>query len=386
MGAIFGGMNTTQQTNSATNHVVPAFLSNQAQTNLANADSIASQPYVGQQVANLTPDQIAGFQTIRNVAGSGNPYLSQIQNAYSTYGNTPASSVNVSSLLGGGVNPNNTTLQNYMDQNISTELNPTLAEIERQRQIAVSGTGGVGSQATGAGGSDAFGDARAGVEAANTNAAALRAAGQATGTAYQNAHQNALQALGIDRSNALNAQTTNAGLNEQYLARVLGSGNALQGLDAAQMQRGLTQGQSLLSIGGQQQAQDQAILNLPWLNNQGQQAYELAALQGQNAATTAAVPAAGYTNYGQGTVQQPNNSGWGMLGSLGGAILGNMIMPGVGGAIGSSLGGSLANMGGAGGILGAPGGYAGNGWGNNMLGGDIYGNVPPAVNAGIGHA
>jgi hypothetical protein len=336
------GSTTTQQTNSAGSRVMPAWLTNQAQTNFANANAIAAQPYVRQQMSPLTSDQLAGFQTVRNAGGAANPYLSQIENAYGTYGSAPAMNINSPSILGGGVSPNNTSIQSYMDPNINAELAPTLANIERQRQIAVSGAGGVGSQATAQGGPDAFGDARAGVAEANTNEAALRANAAATGQAYQNAYASALQARGMDVGNAMNAQTANAGLNEQYLARVLGSGNALQNLDQSQLQRGLAAGNAMLGIGNQEQAFNQAVANLPYTNNQAQQQFALAGLQGQNAATATAVPAAGYTQYGQTSTQQPNNSGWALAGSLGGAILGNMVMPGVGGAIGSSLGGALA--------------------------------------------
>lgn len=313
----FGNTQTSQTDLSRT---MPAWLTGQAQTNIANANQIAGQAYIGQQVAGLTPDQQTAYGMVRNIAGTGNPYLAQIQHDYGQYGSAPASTVSAPSVLGGGVDAAKASLGDYMDPNIKAELDPTLAEIERQRQMAVAGPGGVGSQATGQGGADAFGDSRAGVATADTNAAALRAGATATGQAYQNAFTNAASLRGVDLSNMINTQTTNAGLNEQQLARVFGSGNALQGLDLSQMQRGLTGANALNATGQQQQQYDQAVANLPWLNNQGRQQYALAGLQGQNAATATATPAAGY-NQTQ-TTYAPNNSGWALAGSLAGSILG----------------------------------------------------------------
>ena len=287
----FGNQQTSSQNTSRT---TPQWLSGAAQNNVNFATNIGSGGYVGQQVAGLTPDQTSSFGQVRNIAGSGNPYLSQIQNAYTQYGSTPAQSVNAPSVLGAGTNAATASLTDYLDPSIKTELAPQLAEIERQRQIAVSGAGGVGSQATAHGGGDAFGDARAGIAEAGTNAAAMRQSAQATGQAYSQAFQNAMNLRGIDVNNLLNQQTTNAGLNEQALSRLVGSGNALSRLDQSQLNRGLTAANALGAAGLQQQQQNQAQANLPWLNNQGGLQWDLSRLAGMNQATSAATPAAGY--------------------------------------------------------------------------------------------
>lgn len=354
----------TQTSSSDTSRTMPAWLTGQAQQNLGTANNIAGQNYVGQAVAGLTPDQLRAFGNIEGIAGSpnaNNPYLAQIRQAYATYGATPAQSVSAPSVLGAGTNAATASLGDYVDPNLQMELNPTLSSIERQRQIAVSGAGGVGSQATGQGGADAFGDARAGVAQAQTNDAALRANAAATAQAYQNAFQNAASLRGIDVSNLINTQTTNAGLNEQALARVLGSGNALQNLSTSQTGQALTLDQALGAAGQQQQQQNQAQANLPWLNNQGQQQFSLAQLAALDAALGSATPAAGYNQTT--TNSAPNNSGWALAGSLGGSLLGNMLLPGLGSAFGGALGGAITGS-----------------------GGDIYADTAPQVNGGIGHA
>jgi hypothetical protein len=309
------GMQTTQQTD--TSRTMPSWLTNQAQTNIGNANNIAAQGYVGQHVAGFTGAENQAFANIAgtvNAPNANNPYLSRIQQAYNTYGTAPAGLVNAPSVLGSNVNPATASLSQYIDPNLQMELDPTLQNIERERQIAISGAGGVGSQATGQGGADAFGDARAGVAEAQTNKAALTANAAATGQAYQNAFTNAANLRGVDLSNMINTQTTNAGLNEQQLARVLGSGNALQNLSTSQTGQALTLDQALLGTGQLQHQQNQAEANLPWLNNQGRQQFELAGLAGQNAATGVATPAAGWNQTS--TTSQPNNSGWALAGSL----------------------------------------------------------------------
>jgi hypothetical protein len=337
------GMTQTGQTDAT--RTMPAWLTGQAQTNIGTANGIAAQPYVGQQVAGLTPDQVQSFRNIEGIAGSpnaNNPYLSQIQQAYTTVGSTPASSISAPSVLGAGVNPATASLGQYIDPNLQMELQPTLANIELERQTAVSGAGGVGSQATGQGGADAFGDSRAGVAEAQTNKNALLADAQATGQAYQNAFTNAANLRGIDLSNLLQTQTTNAGLQQQQLQNVLGSGNALQNLATSQTGQALTLDQALLASGQLQQQQNQAVANLPWLNNQGQQQFELAGLAGQDAATATATPAAGYSTTS--STFAPNNAGWALAGTLGGAILGSAAGP-LGSSLGASLGSGITGTG-----------------------------------------
>jgi len=98
----------------------------------------------------------------------------------------------------------------------------------------------------------------------------------------------------------------------------------------------------LLAAGQLQQQQSQAVANLPWLNNQGQQQFALAGLAGQDAATATATPAAGYSTTG--STFAPNNAGWALAGTLGGAILGSAAGP-FGGSLGASLGSGITGTG-----------------------------------------
>ena len=309
----FGMTTTSQQTNTPS-----PFVQGAGQSAFNFAQSLASQPFNAplQGVAGFNPMQTQGWGTISRMASApnaNNPFYNQEANAFSSYGSAPASRVSAPSVLGGGTNPFTASLNDYLDPNLNLELNPQLAEITRQANIAKSGPGGTGASATAAG---AFGDARQGVENANVDAAAMRQAAQATGQAYQNAFQNAANLRGVDISNLLNTQSTNAQLQEQMLNRLLGSGNALQNLAQYQTGTGLNLAQAAIGGGTQQQqnAQQQlnALYNQQLQNVLGPYQYQIPAL---NAALSALTPTQPSTT----TVQQPNNAGWNILGSIFGA-------------------------------------------------------------------
>jgi len=310
------GMTTTsQQTNTPSPLVQSA-----GQSAFNFAQNLATQPFSAplQGTPGFTPQQTQAFSQIGQLASApnaNNPFYSTISNDFAAYGAAPAGHVGAPSVLGANVDPATATLNHYIDPNLRLELDPTLAEITRQAQIAKNGPGGVGAAATSAG---AYGDARQGVEDANVDAAAMRQAAQATAGAYQNAFTNAAALRGTDVSNLINTQAQNANLNEQALARVLGSGNALQNLASYQTGTGLNLAQGLLGAGNQQQqlAQQQAnaIYNKQLQNVLGPYQYQVPALNSTMAALTPTQPSTS-------TVQQPNNALLNVLGSLTGSVL-----------------------------------------------------------------
>ncbi len=335
------GPSTTGSSTSMSSY--PPQLLDAANKNLGLSETLGLGPFNAptQQIAGFSPDQTSAFGLTRSLAASGNPYLASIQNDYANYGGAPASKISAPSVLGPNANAATASLGDYLDPNIRTELDPTLAEIARQAQIAKTGAGGEGTAATAAG---AFGDARSGVERAGIDEAQMRQAAQATAGAYENAFRNAANLRGIDISNLIGTQTTSAGLNEQALARALGAGNAFTNLDRYMTQRGLDLAQALDRTGAQQQQNQQQGLtsqfNQQMLSLLGPYQYQLPALNATLGAVTGAAPKTTTT-----TASAPNNSGW----ALGGALLGNMIVPGLGGVVGSGLGSALGGSVGAGG-------------------------------------
>ena len=305
------GMTTTQQ---QTNTPSP-FVQNAGQQAFGFARNLANEPFSAplQGVAGFTPMQTQGWGTIANLASApnaDNPFYRTVANDYASYGAAPASHIGAPSVLGANVDPATASLTQYLDPNLQLELNPTLAEITRQANIAKTGAGGVGSAATAAG---AFGDARQGIENANVDEAAMRQAAQATAGAYRNAFTNAANLRGIDLSNLINTQSANANLNEQALARVLGSGNALTNLAQYQTGQGLNLAQAAVAGGAQQQQNAQQQLNSLYTQQLqdllGPYQYQLPALNQTVSALTPTQPSTA-------TTQQPNNAGWNILGSV----------------------------------------------------------------------
>jgi hypothetical protein len=340
------GMTTTKS-----DTTIPSNFTQFAGQNTYNfANSLADQPFNAplQQIAGFNPMQTQGWGSISQMASApnaNNPFYNREANAFAAYGAAPASHISAPSMLGSNVNPATATLNQYIDPNLQLELNPTLAEITRQANIAKSGAGSVGAQATGAG---AFGDARQGVENANVDEAAMRQAAQATAGAYQNAFTNAANLRGVDVSNLINTQAQNAGLNEQALARVLGSGNALQNLAQFQTGQGLNLAQAAIAGGTQQQQNAQQQLNA-FYNQQLQNL--LGPYQYQMPALTSALTAMKGTQPSVTNTQQPNNALAALLGPLAGSAPG--LISGIGSGLGSvfgslgSLFGGAASTGGA---------------------------------------
>jgi len=94
---------------------------------------------------------------------------------------------------------------------------------------------------------------------------------------------------------------------------VLGAGSALQNLANYQTSTGLNLGQVLLGTGNQQQQNAQSQANATY--NQALQAL-LGPYQYQVPALNASVAALTPTQPTTTTVQQPNNAGWNVLGTV----------------------------------------------------------------------
>lgn len=327
------GQTTTDSTKSFTPN--PA-ISGAATSNINYAQNLETSgftPYSGSQVADFGPLQQ------QSLTAAGGP----------TIGNT------IQGVLGQG--PQSVTPQTiasnmspYMNQYVAQALAP---QIQAQNQQFAAQNQQLDAAATSSG---AFGDARAGIQAANlTNQQNLAQQGL-IGTAYTNAFNTAIGAGAQDSAMNLQGQTTNANLANQQQQTQLAAANQLQGNIGFQN-----------TMGQQQTAQSQAGLNAQynqWLMAQ-QQPYQ--AIQANNSAISAGSQAMPATQ----TSSSPDNSGYGMLGSLAGTALGGIF----GGPIGASLGGSLGGMlGGGSSSTGSMSAYA--------PGGSAYGATPQYANGG----
>lgn len=323
----FGNTETGKKTTDFTAN--PA-VANAATSNLNFAQNLRDKGftgYSGNQVAPFSGQQQSSFDMTNAVAGGAPGDLSTARNFYNTAGNTNLGTVNPNT-ISSAMNP-------YLNQYVNYALAP---QIQAQDQQFAQQNKNLDAAATSSG---AFGDARAGIEAANLTTNQNLARQGLIGNAYNTAFNTAIGAGAQDVSNNLQGQVTNAGLRQQEAQNQLGAGNAMTGF-------GMNLIGSQNAMGQQQTAQGQAGLNAAynqWLMAQ-QYPFQTAQLVNQTTQTGAQAMPASQTS----TTYAPNNSGW----ALAGAALPFLAAPFTGGmslaAAPMSL--SAGNYGGTGGGIG----------------------------------
>jgi len=305
----FGDSKQTEKTTKET--TLPGYLSDAAQQNVARAATVTSKPfeaYTDPRVAGRTDDQNTASGIIRAAAGTTNPYTDQIKDAYGNLITAPAQSVTPASFLGGDKNVNNTTITDYMNPYIMAALQPQLEAIARQGDADRKR---LNATATFSG---AFGDARHGVESSNQTRDENILTTNTVGTGYKDAFDRAAGLRGADITNDLNAQNANAGYKETALTRGATGGTDLLNLDKYNTGRQIDVGNALEAQGAKEQATKQAGLDANFQEFLRKQGYDneqiklmasiLAASPGNKEGTTV------------GTTEKPDNSGFGILGSL----------------------------------------------------------------------
>jgi hypothetical protein len=292
------GNSTQKTTNTSTSG--PSWLTGPAQSNINYAQNLQTtgfQPYTGQQVADFSPQQSQSFDLGSSVAGGVSPYAGETGSLINNYANAGPSSVTPETI--------SSQMSPYMNQYVNLALQP---QLEAQNQQFASQNKSFDSAATGAG---AFGDTSWGLGRSNlTNEQNIAQQGL-VGNAYNNAFNAAIGAGAQDVANNLTGQTTNANLNETALNRQLQGANAIYG--------DTTGATNLVNtLGGQQTAQSQADLNAQYNQWLMAQQYPFQTTQLVNQSIAAATPGAGQN--GTSTTTAPDNSGFGILGSVLGSV------------------------------------------------------------------
>jgi len=326
----FGNSQTSTQTTNSNYNPAP-WLSNAAQNNLnfaGNLQSTGFQPYTGQQVADFSPQQTASFGQGQGIAGAVTPNVQTAGTSLGDFLNRTSTNPTITpESISSQMSP-------YMNQFVQLALNPQITAAQNQQAIDQQELQG---QATSAG---AFGDPRAQILQSNRQLVNDLANQGLIGNAYTAAFNTAIGAGAQDVANNLNAQIAqgNLGLGTQA--------QRLSGINTA-FGQGVTSTNLSNTLGSQQTAQQQANLNA--LYNQwliGQQ-YPFQTTQLVNSSLGAATPAAPSSSNSTQTTSQPNNSGWGILGSVAGAALAPFT-----GGLSLGLGSALGAAGNA--IFGSP--------------------------------
>jgi len=299
----FGNQETgRKETTSTANPAVASA----ATGNLSFVQNLRDQgfkPYEGPQVANFSDQQKNSFGLTDAIVGNGTGDASKA--LINTYSGAPAQSVNANTIASG--------MSPYMNEYVMRALAPQMRQMDISNAKDMAG---VNSAATSAG---AFGDARAGIEAANTRFNQNVQREGVIGNAYDRAFNTAIGASAQDQSNSLSAQNANANYMEQALQRALGGSSALQGLQNQQLGVAGAQNQ----MGQQQTARDQAELTAKynqWLMAQQQPRQDAALVNQTVAAGANAMPASTSA-----VESKPDNSGLALAGSLGTTLLSAFI-------------------------------------------------------------
>ena len=318
----WGGMETTSETTSKT--TLPKYIRKAGEKAVGAANDYLDRgftPYDGQRVADFTTDQTDAFGLIRTLATTPNPYLQDIESLFKSYANTPATSISTPSILGGDTDVRTSGIQDYMNPYLRQVLDPQLREIERQGKLRRN------QNASAATMEGAFGDFRHGV----MDASQVRDENQLLTDTTGRAHHAAFDAAGNLRSrdvdNLMRTDQTNAMLLEEALKRMVTGGAQLRDLDKYSMGRDLDLAKSLGVVGEMQQKHDQSKLNTDFEEFLRKVSFEPDAIK-LLAGIAAGVP---YEKTQTLTTMAPDNSGWQMLGSLGGTALKAAMAPMTGG-------------------------------------------------------
>jgi hypothetical protein len=252
----FGDMKTTEQTTKTTS--LPDYLSNAAQTNVANAGNVTSTPfqaYTAPRVADLSGDQQAAGGLIRATAGASDPYTDQIKALFDRYSNTAAPSISAPSILGPGVDPRTASISDYINPYVDATLQPTLDAIARSGAAARQRSNATATMA------GAFGDSGHGILRSADDRNETTQVRDATGQAYNTAFNTAAALRGQDVGNLLTTQKANADYGLEALQRAITGGGALTNLDKYDTGRTLDLANALDKSGAEQRGVAQTKLD-----------------------------------------------------------------------------------------------------------------------------
>jgi hypothetical protein len=252
-----GGGSQTAKTSSAT--TLPDWVTNQAQSNLARANTVADnlgQPYSGPRVANLNEGQQASIDELWNNRNMSQPGYAAAQSTLNGLQSFNPAMINAGQL-------SNTDLSPYMNPFTQNVIDASMKTMDQQRR---QGINSIGDQAAG---SKAFGGSRHGVAEGVLNAQSALGAGQlASGLNMQN-FQQAQGAAGQDIASRFAADSANqqAGLQGAGVrmnaansgAAVAGQGqeSAMNGLMAALSGYGLRQQETQANMDANRQVYEE---------------------------------------------------------------------------------------------------------------------------------
>ncbi len=340
----FGNMQTTQQNNgtntnssqslinsaSAAQSDIDPMLRDQANSNLdwlTNARENGYTPYEGPRVAADTWPQANARSQFSNMSNDEvNKFINQGYQYVQAAGNAPAQHVGTERVVDQGGQLG--AISDYTSPYINQVLKPQLQDLDEEGMRRAKE---LNSRAAMAG---AFGDTGWEFGRARESDLTRRAREAAIGNANQNAYDRAMQLRETDAGRFLDVNKSNANYEEQRLARMQSVGNDMAKMGIMNDQNRLAILGALDKSGQALQAQDQKALDAAYQEFSRATGFPLEvsqmiiqavngsplskAMSEQKVGTTDTTTNSSGTTTGQ--TQQPNNSGFNILGSLLGAF------------------------------------------------------------------
>lgn len=394
---LFQGTTPAQGTNySQSQSNVPTWLQEYTQGVLAQANSVASQPYQtygGPRVAGQTADQTGAASAVEGLQGQYQPNLDQASALASSSANPsaingalsylPQAQQGIQSALG-TANAGYAAASPYLNNSssmIQSALNPTAAQINPYAQNVIGSAEtqaqqfwqnqlqpSIQQQYAAAGQSGSSADLRAQTEGANQLAESIQSTGNAAlSQAYQQAQTAGLAgaqqeaglgttaagiasqqgALGLQGASALGGLAqTQGGLGYEQGALGLQGAGTLGSLAQTGQQLGLQGASALDTVGGEQQSLNQQNLNVGYQDflNQQQYPYQQASWLSQMIGGTATptntpgMTQGSQTSYAPSTGASPLSQAIGTYAGLNSGSVGSALSGSTGGA---ARGGSI---------------------------------------------
>lgn len=293
---------------------IPQYLTDASQSNIAALNDLRSngfESYGGPIAAGASGNQDQAFGMSSAIAGSSNPYTATSQDAFTRAATAGPQSVSTQRAIDdvpGAPGTAGGSTQDYMNPYVAQVLAPQLRDIDQQAALRQNQSD---AQATMSG---AFGDARTGFAQAQNSKNQQLARTDAIGKTYSDAYTNAMSLKEGDIARNLDTSKTNAALNEQGLSRAITGGQALTGLDQYDTGRTSDLIQQLLASGGVQRGinQDQLTAAYNEFLRKQQRPLQTSAL------VTSAINGAPHDTNSVDTKSAPDNSGYGIIGSIAG--------------------------------------------------------------------
>jgi len=297
---------TTTQT-----RTLPGYVNDYSKQLMKMGSDIATKPfenYTGDRVADFSTDTTRSFQNLRDMVSNSPIVLPEALDGARKYAAAPAQKINTERVVDEGGRLG--AIADYINPNVMAALMPALRKIS---ESADSERLNVNSAATMSG---AFGDARHGIRDVGVTNAETQAHGDTTAKFMNDAFDRAMAARTGDLNRFGLTDTTNANFAEKALDRGFQGSGAVLDRTAQDQNMKLQQIQALLSAGGMQDAQKQKELDAKYQEFIREYGHDFNAM---NAFATALRAPTDVTTTG--TTTEPDNSLWGLAGSIAGKAI-----------------------------------------------------------------